>query len=118
YRHTIRRALDALTAMTNPDGDFDQGDLLWNRSYARPIALQALAEGYAATGNLEYKRAAERILSRTFALQNERGGWRYALQRSVPELDSSVTAWVLFAVKAADKAGIEVPKLLYEGAYL
>ena len=118
YRHTLRRGLDSLLATVGVEGDFDQGDLLWNRSYSRPIAMQALAEGYSTTGDERYRRAAERILAREFSLMNERGGWRYSLQREVPELDSSVTAWVVFAMKAADKAGIPVPRLLWEGPYL
>jgi HEAT repeat protein len=118
YRHTLRRGLDALVATQSVDGDYEEADYLWNRSYARPVALQALAEGYSATGDPRYHAAASRIMAREFALMNERGGWRYALQRNVPELDSSVTAWVVFALKSADKAGLRVPRLLWEGPYL
>jgi HEAT repeat protein len=118
HRHTIRRGLEALLATMTVEGDFDQADLLWNRSYARPIAMQALAEGYATTGDERYRRGAERILAREFSLMNERGGWRYSLQREVPEVDSSVSAWVVFAIKACEKAGIPVPRLLWEGPYM
>jgi HEAT repeat protein len=118
FRHTIRRGLDALVATMGVEGDWaDQADLLWNRSYARPLALQALAEGYAGSGDPRYRAAAERIIARQFALMNQRGGWRYSLHRAVPELDSSVSAWVVFALKASEKAGIPVPRLLWEGPY-
>ncbi len=119
YRHTLLRGLDSLLATMTVDGDFDyQPDYIWHSSYGRPIALQALAEGYASTGDDRYRRGAERILSREFSLMNERGGWRYALQREVPEVDSSVSAWVVFAIKSAEKAGLPVPRLLWEGPYL
>jgi hypothetical protein len=118
FRHALLRGLDSLVATVSVDGDFDQADLLWNRSYSRPIAMQALAEGYSMCGNERYRRAAERILAREFSLMNQNGGWRYSLKREVPELDSSVTAWVVFAIKASEKAGIEVPRLLWEGPYM
>jgi hypothetical protein len=118
HRHTLRRGLDSLVATLGVDGDYAyQADLLWNRSYARPVALQALAEGFASSGDARYRRAAERIMARQFALMNMRGGWRYSLHRDVPELDSSVTAWVVFALKAAEKSGLAVPRLLWEGPY-
>jgi hypothetical protein len=119
FRHSIQRGLDSLVATMGVEGDYaDQADLLWNRSYARPVALQALAEGWSSSGDPRYRAAAERIMARQFALMNERGGWRYSLHRGVPELDSSVTAWVVFALKAAEKAGLPVPRLLWEGPYM
>jgi HEAT repeat protein len=118
YSATLRRGLDHLSATVNVFGDYEQADLLFNRGYARPVALQALAEGFALSGDLRYRWAAERIMARQFALMNERGGWRYSLKRAVPEVDSSVTAWVLFALKTSEKSGIAVPKLLFEGCYL
>ncbi|HEU4394183.1 MAG TPA: HEAT repeat domain-containing protein, partial [Planctomycetota bacterium] len=84
FRHTLKRGLDSLVATQGVDGDwFDQADYLWNRSYARPVALQALAEGYASGGDPRYRAAAERIMARQFALMNMRGGWRYSLHRDV-----------------------------------
>jgi HEAT repeat protein len=118
FRHTIRRGLESLLATMTVEGDFDQADYLWHLSYGRPIAMQALAEGFAGSGDERYRYGAERILAREFSLMNERGGWRYAVQREVPEVDSSVTAWVVFATKACEKAGIAVPRLLWEGPYL
>jgi hypothetical protein len=119
YDDTLRRALDSLLSNMGALGDYDQPDLLFNRSYARPVALQALAEGYALTGDARYRAGAERLLVRQFMLLNDRGGWRYGISREGgADLDSSVTAWVLFAVKTADKARIPVPALFYEGCYL
>ncbi len=118
FRHAIRRGLESLLATMTVEGDFDQADYLWHLSYGRPIAMQALAEGYAGSGDERYRVGAERILAREFSLMNERGGWRYSVQREVPEVDSSVTAWVVFATKACEKAGIPVPRLLWEGPYL
>lgn len=118
YRHALSRGIESLLATMTVQGDYDQGDWLRNRSYARPVALQALAEAYAATGDERCRRGAERILSRQVELMNIRGGWRYAMVRENGDLDSSVTAWVVLACKAAEKAGIPVPKLLWEGSYL
>jgi HEAT repeat protein len=119
FRHTLFRGLEGLLATMTVDGDYDyQPDYIWHQSYGRPIALQALAEGFAVTGDERYRIGAERILAREFALMNKRGGWRYALQREVPEVDSSVSAWVVFAIKSAEKAGMKVPRLLWEGPYL
>ncbi len=118
YRHAIRRGLDYLVSAVGVGGDFAEADLLFNRAYARPVALQALCEGFAVTGDPAYRRAAERILGRELTLMNDRGGWRYSLTRDTPEVDSSVSAWVLFSLKSADKAGLPVPPIVFEGAYL
>ncbi len=118
YRHSVLRGLESLVATLSPDGDYQQEDWIRNRSYVRPVALQALAEGYASSGDVRFRRAAERIVAREFALMNIRGGWRYQLGRESGDLDSSVVAWVVFALKAAEKAGIPVPRLLWEGPYL
>ncbi len=117
YREAVRRGLDYLSATQNVYGDYDQPDYLFNRGYARPVALQALAEGYSTGREERHLVAAERIVARELSLMNERGGWRYSLRREVPEVDSSVTAWVLFAAKTAEKSGIAIPHLLFEGVY-
>jgi hypothetical protein len=119
FRHSLLRGLESLLATMTVEGDFNyQPDYIWHQSYGRPIAMQALAEGFATTGDERFRIGAERILAREFSLMNERGGWRYSLQREVPEVDSSVSAWVVFAIKAAEKSGIRVPRLLWEGPYM
>lgn len=80
--------------------------------YSHSIAALALCEAYGMTQDPMLKDPAQRALDFIVASQNEaRGGWRYS-----PGLgsDTSVTGWMMMALKSGELAGLTVPKETYQ----
>ncbi|NUN51779.1 MAG: terpene cyclase/mutase family protein [Planctomycetaceae bacterium] len=111
FKTAIRRGLEYLMARQQVHGDYLTNDLIGG--YNRPIALQAYAEGYAVTHDERFLPFVRRGVDFLTQIQNSIGGWRYRVE--VQTSDSSVAAWMLFAMKAAEKAGVEVRPVVYEG---
>ena len=100
FKVAIRRGLDYLT-----------NDLIGG--YNRPIALQAYAEACTLTKDPRYVPFVQRGVDFLSQIQNSIGGWRYRVD--VETSDSSVASWMLFSMKAAQKAGVEVREIVFEG---
>ncbi len=111
FKTAIRRGLEYLMARQQVHGDYLTNDLIGG--YNRPIALQAYAEGYTATHDPRYLPFVVKGVDFLTQIQNSIGGWRYRVE--VQTSDSSVAAWMLFAMKGAEKAGVEVRPVVYEG---
>ncbi len=97
-----------------PDGDYSPNDLIGG--YNRPIALQAFAEAAYSAGDPQYLPFVQRGVDFLTVIQAKKGGWRYRVVDNAN--DSSVVAWVLFAAKAATKAGARVRSSALEGSEL
>jgi HEAT repeat protein len=111
YSCTLRRGLEYLMARQQAKGDYQTNDLIGG--YNRPLALQAYAEAAALTHDPRLLPFVQRGADFLTQIQNSIGGWRYRVD--VETSDSSVAAWMLFALKAAEKAGAEVRPVVYEG---
>ena len=83
--------------------------------YNHAIATMALCEAAAFTEAPTLRWSAKRAIDWITLARNPFGGWRY---ESPPngEVDTSVTAWMVQAVKAAELAGLRVDFRNYEGA--
>ncbi|QEG25109.1 prenyltransferase/squalene oxidase repeat-containing protein [Mariniblastus fucicola] len=75
--------------------------------YAHAIATIALAEAWAMTGDVEYRKAVTEAYRYTVVSQHRRGGWRYTPQSPG---DMSVTGWQVMAIKACQSAGVKADK--------
>jgi HEAT repeat protein len=109
----IRKGLKALLEMQAADG------VLGTRAVndfivSHGIATQALAEGYALTGDPAARRGA--ILGVRFIerARNPYLAWRYVPRGG--ENDTHCTTWMVCALKAAGWAGIAIDPDAYEGA--
>lgn len=81
--------------------------------YSHGIASLALCEAYGMTQDRELKEPAQQCINYIAATQHRRrGGWRYTPQVSS---DTSVTGWMMMAVKSGELSGLEVPPGVYEG---
>ncbi|MEO1528893.1 MAG: hypothetical protein AAFX06_26025 [Planctomycetota bacterium] len=81
--------------------------------YSHGIASLALCEAYGMTQDRELRTAAQDALDYIVNTQHvKRGGWRYTPQISS---DTSVTGWMMMALKSGDLAGLEVPQSAYDG---
>jgi hypothetical protein len=81
--------------------------------YSHALASIAVCEAYGMTQDPVLKEPAERALLYILASQSpERGGWRYVPQSSS---DTSVSGWMLMALKSGQLAGIPVPDRSLDG---
>ncbi|TVR40279.1 MAG: hypothetical protein EA402_13860 [Planctomycetota bacterium] len=107
YRRTVANGLDWLVENQRPDGSFGRG-----RNYENGIAAMALAEAFAMTMDPRLREPAQRSIDVLLRNQNDQSngygglGWDYT--RPVARNDSSVTGWVVMALKSAEAGGLNI----------
>ena len=112
YRGVLARAMEYMLSRQQANGDYTPNDLIGG--YNRPLALQAYAEAAIASGSDELLPFIQRGVDFLACIQAKKGGWRYRVVDNAN--DTSVVSWVLFASKAAEKAGVKVRHSIYEGS--
>jgi hypothetical protein len=113
HRAVVKRGVAALVKMmqVTPNGGsfYDGGQM-----YSHGIATMALCEAYAMTRDRSLRRPAQMAVNFTCYAQDPRGGgWRYEPHQPG---DTSVLGWQLGALKSADLARLEVPRLVVDRA--
>lgn len=110
YQEPVRRGLQWLMQNQRPDGCLFTAQTDRTRFaqfYGHGMASIALCEAYGMTGDRQLRGPAQRAVDFILATQHpELGGWRYVPQL---ESDTSVSGWMLMALKSAQMAGLEVP---------
>lgn len=117
YANAVSRGLQFLIDNQRTNGDlYRSEDDLSNRNvafYSHGIASLALCEAYGMTQDEDLKQPAQLCLNYIAATQNRsRGGWRYTPQVSS---DTSVTGWMMMAMKSGQLSGLEVSQRTYDG---
>lgn len=117
YAGVVAAGLDALLAMQQDNGDLyrreDPASDQNNALYSHGIAALALCEAYGMSGDESLRDPAQRAVDYIVASQHEqRGGWRYQPQVSS---DTSVSGWMMMALKSGELAGLDVPQETYDG---
>ncbi|HEY7116346.1 MAG TPA: prenyltransferase/squalene oxidase repeat-containing protein [Tepidisphaeraceae bacterium] len=112
----VRHAIDFLVKSAPDDGYFGKVD--GSRMYGHAIATIALAEVYGMEADAaQRKRVRAALVHAVKVLQTAqdakkeepfRGGWRYEIASA--DSDLSVSGWCILALRAAQNAGIDVPK--------
>ncbi|MCZ6691257.1 MAG: terpene cyclase/mutase family protein [Planctomycetota bacterium] len=83
--------------------------------YNHAIATMALCEAYASSGEDSSLRvSAQRAVDLCLRAQNPGWGWRYGIRTD--DNDTSVTGWMVQALRAGKEAGLDVPEDRFEGA--
>lgn len=77
--------------------------------YNDAIATIAMAEAYALTKDPVFKEPLERAVKHLARSQQTGGGWDYTDDTSTGRNDTSITGWVLMALKSAEASGVTVP---------
>lgn len=81
--------------------------------YSHGIASLSLCEAYGMTQDPELRKGAQGALDYIMETQHQkRGGWRYTPQVSS---DTSVTGWMMMAMKSGDLSGLNVKQEAYDG---
>ncbi len=109
YQVTVQRALYWLLEQQKPNGDLRFGETM----YSHGIATIALCEALGMTQDERLRPAAERAVAFLVAARSRRGGWRYEPGQAG---DTSVTGWQVMALRSAEAAGLNPPKVAYDNA--
>ncbi len=117
YADTVSRGLKFLLDNQRTNGDlYRPENAISNRNvalYSHGIAALALCEAYGMTQDEELRDPAQACLTYIVNTQHrQRGGWRYTPQVSA---DTSVTGWMMMALKSGQLSGLEVPEETYRG---
>ncbi|QDT02617.1 Prenyltransferase and squalene oxidase repeat protein [Rubripirellula lacrimiformis] len=117
YADSVSRGLKFLIDNQRTNGDlYRSEDPLSNRNvafYSHGIAALALCEAYGMTQDESLREPAQMCLDYIAATQHlSRGGWRYSPQVSS---DTSVTGWMMMALKSGQLSGLEVSPKTYDG---
>jgi hypothetical protein len=112
FRSVVQNGLNYLVSVQNPDGSFGKA----NRNYENGVATMALAEAYAMTMDEKLRAPAQKAVDYLLSVQNGSGGaggdsygglgWDYT--KPTKRHDSSVTGWVVMALKSAKAGGLNV----------
>jgi hypothetical protein len=116
YKEVVRGGIDFLVKSQKENGDlFVPLDDDSNRSvwlYSHSLAALALCEAYGMTQDPDLKEPAQKALDFIVAGQHaQRGGWRYSPGVGT---DTSVTGWMMMALKSGELAGLQVPPDTYQ----
>lgn len=117
YAARLSRAIQFLLQHQKTNGDLYRSEnAISNQNvalYSHGIAALALCESYGMTQDPELQAPAQSALDYIVATQHSRrGGWRYTPQISA---DTSVTGWMMMALKSGELAGLSVPPRTYLG---
>ena len=117
YAQVVRNGIEFLVRNQQPDGNlYVPMDAESNRVvvfYSHSIAALALCEAYGMTQDATLREPAQRAIDFIVKTQNQlRGGWRYTPGVST---DTSVTGWMMMALKSGELANLKVPRETYEG---
>ena len=108
YQDTVRNGLGFLIEKQDAAGSFSGEARLFARMYCHSMALLAMSEAYAMTGDPELRDAVQRGVNFSVQAQNRYdGGWRY---QSGDEGDMSQFGWQALALHSAEIGGIDIPR--------
>jgi len=116
YKDVVAGGLDFLIQHQKENGDLyipqDETSNSCAWFYSHGIAALALCEAYGMTQDPKLKEPAQKALDFIIASQHkDRGGWRYSPNYGS---DTSVTGWLMMAMKAGNIGGLNVPEESFE----
>ena len=114
FRTTVKMALDYLLSRQDGQGWIGRKESVDEWVYNHALSAMALCEAYAMSQDPWLDEPCRRAVSCIIDAQNPGAGWRYTPRKG--DNDTSVTGWMVLALKGAKNAGIEVPKSTWEGA--
>ncbi|MFN6111459.1 MAG: hypothetical protein ACK493_13905 [Planctomycetota bacterium] len=113
YRETVARGLEYLAATQSRDGFLGGPALNFERTYCHGMALLALGEALAMTGDDGLRSVVQRGVAYTINTQSRQdGGWRYQPGESG---DMSQFGWQVLALRSAQLGGVTTPASTRDG---
>ncbi|MCX7702545.1 MAG: terpene cyclase/mutase family protein [Planctomycetota bacterium] len=114
FRRTVQMGLEYLLRNQSSEGWFGKLSETHEWIYNHALATMAVCEAYGMTQDPWLREPCERAIDCIIRAQNPGAGWRY--DPGSGENDTSVTGWMILALKGAKSAGINVPANVWDGA--
>jgi hypothetical protein len=112
FGQVVKSGLKWLLAHQDREGCL--GDRGMKYMYNHAIAALCLSEAYGMTASQPLREPAQRAIDFLVLAQNPGKGWRYSSRSG--DNDTSVSGWVVFALKSAELSGLQFPKACYADA--
>jgi hypothetical protein len=113
YGFVVRNGLKYLKGIQDAEGCF--GPRTSNHfTYNHAIAALAMAEAYGLTQSPLFKASAQNGINFVLQCQNPYLAWRYGVRPQ--DNDTSVTGWMVMALKSARGAGLDIDPAAFDGA--
>jgi hypothetical protein len=113
FKKTVSLGLKWLTGAQKGDGSLgDRSAESWMYNHA--IGTMALCEAFAVTRDYKLQQHAQRAVDFIKGAQNPGLGWKYEPQDG--RNDTSVTGWMVLALKAAKAARLTVDQAMFQGS--
>jgi hypothetical protein len=113
YGKVVREGLKYLKGIQDAEGCFGPRTSQ-HFTYNHAICALAMAEAYGLTQSPLFKTSAQNGIDFVHKCQNPYMAWRYGVRPQ--DNDSSVTGWMVMALKSANGAGLRVDPSAFEGA--
>jgi hypothetical protein len=111
HAETVDKAVDYLVSQQKQNGDLSGNAKLFAKMYCHSMALLALSESLAITGDKKLLSAVQKGVDFSISAQNKiGGGWRYQPGDSG---DMSQFGWQVMALKSAKLGGAYVPNTAF-----
>ncbi len=112
FKKTVHRGLTWLKGRQKEDGSigFTEGESIYNHA----IATMAMCEAYAVSRDFTLKKYAQKAVDFVTVAQNPGQGWKYGVKPG--KNDTSVTGWMVLALKAAKTGKLNAPSEAFDGA--
>ena len=115
YADNVARGIGFLKSQQDPDTGLIGNDIGHGYMYNHAIATLAICEAYYFSRSPLIKRTAQKAVNFITRARNPYGAWRYDA-RPNGDNDTSITGWMVFALKSAEEAGLKVDKDAFAGA--
>jgi hypothetical protein len=110
---TVKRGLQYLISVQDSEGCLGPRTAQWYQ-YNHTLGAQALIEAYGMTGVHALRDPAQRAVNFIHQSQNPYLAWRYGVRDG--DNDTSVTGFMVAALRAAKRAELEVDSTAFKGA--
>ena len=107
YKETVTKGVKWLRDMQDPDEGLIGEPIGDAFLYDHSIATLAICEAYYFSKSPLIRATAQKAVRYVESARNPYGVWRYDVP-PIGENDTSVTGWMIFALKSAETAGIQV----------
>jgi len=114
FGENVRMGLAYLKASQDADGCIGSRETNRHFLHNHGAATAAIGEALRLTGDAALREPAQRALEFIAKARNPELAWRYGIRPG--ENDSSVTGWMLLALDAGRRAGLEVDAKAFDGA--
>jgi hypothetical protein len=115
YKEVVARGVNWLRDQQDSDSGLIGDRVGHGFIYDHAIATLAITEAYYFSKNPLIKRTAQDAINYILRARNPYSAWRYEVPPN-GENDTSVTGWMVFALKSAEEGGLKIDKDAYAGA--